>query len=324
MNLAKKKPVYRLRTTRGVVSMRDLWKLAAAVADYAGLDLTVPDVERVRHDMNGAHLVFDSQALAGPTGPTGPVGPDGPPGPPGIPAAGPAPIGPPGTPGPPGPKGPPGPLVPGDRGPDSTVVGDKGDKGDKGDPGPPGPPGPPGSDGLQIPGPAGLPGPPGPVGPPGPPGPEGPGTGGYAGPPGPPGPDGDTTKTALVVTDYHGVIAMHAIEGAACWFKDTVSIPVRGGFGSAFLDPTFRECCEPGTLRAQHAAAPGYSGSIGASVSDTALRTFVTVRCAHAVDTLVTITLCGIRRGFASKRLALCTREQYEHNRAFYAAAHAA
>lgn len=324
MNLAKKKPVYRLRTLKGVVFMRDLWKLAEAVADYTGLNISVPGVERARHDMNGAYLVFKADALAGPPGPTGPSGSAGPSGPPGTPATGPAPMGPPGTPGPPGPKGPPGPLVPGDRGADSTVVGDKGDKGDKGDPGPAGPPGPPGSDGLQIPGPAGLPGDPGPLGPPGPPGPTGPGTGGYDGPPGPPGPDGDPTKTALVVTEHHGIIAMHAIEGAECWFKDSVTIPVRGGFGSAFLDPTFLECCEPGSIRAQHASISGLSLPIGVSVSGSGLRTFVSVRLSAAVNTLVTVTVCGLRRGFAHKRLALCTREQYENNRAFYARAHAA
>ena len=324
MNLAKKPPVYRLRTIRGLVGMRDLWRLAAHIADYAGLKLDVQGVNRSTHNPLGTFLSFDADALAGPPGPTGSPGSTGPPGPPGTPAMGPAPMGPPGTPGPPGPKGPDGPLVPGDRGEDSTVPGEKGDKGDTGDPGGPGPPGPDGSNGLQIPGPIGLPGPEGPPGPPGPAGPTGPGTGGYYGPRGDTGPPGDPTKTALVVTDQFGVIAMHALEGAECWFKDTFTLPVRNGIGSAFLDPTFLECCEPGTLRAQHATAPGYPGSIGASISGDGLRTFVSVRLSHAVDTLVTVTICGLRRGFASKRLAPCTPEQYEHNRAFYARAHAA
>lgn len=327
MNLAKKKPVYRLRAARGLAQMRDVWKLAAAVADFAGLKLSIPGVERASHNPTGSYLIFDENAGQGPKGDKGELGEKGSPGPAGEPAEGPAPPGPPGPPGMKGgkgPKGPTGPLVPGDRGKDSTVVGDAGDVGDVGDPGPPGETGDPGSDGYQLPGPIGLTGNPGPAGPPGPPGPSGPDVGGYNGPRGPTGPDGDPTKTALVVTEDHGVVAMHALEGAECWLKDVVTLPVRSGFGSVFLDPTFLECCELGSVKAQYAAAPGWHGSIGAVVGGSGQRTFVSVRLqpATSLEILVTVSICGLRRDFGGKRLALCTETQYRNNRAFYARAH--
>jgi hypothetical protein len=77
MNLAKKPPVYRFRTTRGLVGMRDLWRLAAHVADYAGLKLDVQGVNRSTHNALGTFLSFDANALAGPPGPTGAPGSSG-------------------------------------------------------------------------------------------------------------------------------------------------------------------------------------------------------------------------------------------------------
>lgn len=324
MKLKAKQPSYRLPKRRGLASMRDLWQLAAAVADFAGLDIVIPGVERMRHDPGGLHLVFDKKAQTGARGDRGPLGPKGPDGPPGEPATGPAPKGPPGSPGPPGPRGPKGQrgdLTPGDRGQDSDVVGDKGDKGDPGDePGDPGDePGDPGSDGLQLPGPPGPAGDPGPPGEPGPRGPQGPGTGGYAGPRGPKGADStDPTKTALVVTKEHGVIAMHAIEGAECWFKDTMSIQVVHGHATAALDPTFAECCEQGSIIAQHAAVRGSACLVSARVAEGCVH----VSLSPPATAIVTVTLAGLRRGFSGLRLPLCTREQYLNNMAFYARAH--
>lgn len=329
MNLARKPPTYRLRTTRGLALMRDLWQLAAAVADYTGLSISSPGVQRASHDMHGSYLEFDASAGVGDPGPPGDIGEIGPPGPPGDPAEGPAPIGDRGiigVRGPDGPPGPPGPLVPGPAGDPSTVPGPDGDRGPKGSDGDPGDPGPMGWPGVHPVGPDGPPGDPGPDGPPGPPGDPGLPVGGNTGPTGPTGPDGDPTKTALIVSEPHGVIAMHALEGAECWFKDTITLPLVAGFGSADIDPVFRECCAPGSLFAQHAVVPGWTGAIGAEIRSSAGRVWLAVRLqpAPGMPVLATVTIVGLRRDFASHRLPLCSKAQYLSNRAFYAQAHAA
>jgi hypothetical protein len=130
----------------------------------------------------------------------------------------------------------------------------------------------------------------------------------------------------LVVTAEHGVIAMHAIEGAESWFKDVVTLPIVGGFGSALLDPTFLECCAPGSLFAQHAVVPEWSGAIGAEIRRGAGRVSVEVRLqpAPGIPVLATVTIAGLRRDFSAHRLPLCTRDQFLSNQAFYAQAHAA
>lgn len=119
---------------------------------------------------------------------------------------------------------------------------------------------------------------------------------------------------------------MHAIEGAECWFKDSVTLRVKAGFASAFLDATFIECCAAGSIFAQHAHADDYTGCIGAEVSCSAGRVWFVVRLEPAPQhpVLVTVTVAGLRRDFANKRLPLCTRKQWLSNRAFYAQAHAA
>ena len=329
MELSRPPPRYRLRTTRGLARMRDLWELASQVGDFAGLRLSAPGVARARHDMGGSYLEFDPKAANGPTGPKGDEGAKGPTGAPGVPATGPAPPGDPGIGGPTGPPGPPGfpgPLTPGPPGPAGTDPGPAGDPGPKGPAGLPGDPGPTGWPGVHPVGPPGDPGPLGPPGPPGMPGNPGPAIGGYTGPPGPPGPAGDPSKTALVVTAEHGVIAMHALEGAECWFKDAITLPVVAGFASAWIDRTFLECCSPGSIFAQHAHAQDYSGHIGADVCSVAGRVWLEVRLQPVpIQTmLVTVTIAGVRRDLADKRLPLCTRDQWLNNRAFYAQAHAA
>lgn len=327
--LSRPPPRYRLRTTRGLARMRDLWELAVAVADYTGLQITSPGITRAKYDMQGSYLEFNAAAAAGNPGPAGPPGARGLPGPAGDPATGPAPPGVPGIDGPigpPGPEGFPGPLTAGPPGPPGTDPGPVGDPGPKGPLGGPGGPGPVGIPGVHPVGPPGPDGPPGPTGPPGPPGNPGPAIGGNTGPTGPTGPDGDPTKTALVVTEHHGVIAMHALEGAECWFKDVLTLPLVAGFGSADVCPTFHECCAAGSLFAQHVVVPGWGGAISADVRSAGGRVCVSVRLqpAPGVPVLATVTIAGLRRDYASHRLPVCTREQYLRNRAFYAQAHKA
>lgn len=335
MILGRKRQTYRLRSHRGLATMRDLIGLAEWIGDRVDVTIISPGLERAAETSHATRLKWAPAAYAGPPGP---VGAPGPVGPSGVPAEGTAEPGPPGPTGPKGPKGPKGPRTPGDPGDPgepSDIEGEPGDKGDPGDPGDPGEPGDPGSDGLQIPGPPGPAGPPGPTGPPGPPGSDGypgltglpgyPGLPGWPGPDGPPGEDStDPTKTALLQS-AHGILAMHAIEGAECWFKDSVSIPTVAGFACAFLDPTFVACCDAGTLQAQYACIPGWPGRIGASVQQSAGRAWVEARCEPPppAGTLITISILGIRRGFSLRRLPLHTAAEYESNRAFYRQARA-
>lgn len=215
---------------------------------------------------------------------------------------------------------------PGPQGP----VGSKGAKGPKGDDGPVGPltPGRKGTDsttqGLQgLPGPDGLPGERGQKGIDGLAGNDyvGPGEPGDDGPEGLPGEDStDPTKTALLPSEAHGIIAMHGLEGTEPWFKDSITLPLMAGRGSAFLDPVFLAVCEPGTLLPQYAAIPGCGAAIGAEIETSAGRTWLRIHCHPAPPngTLITASILGLRRGFIGQRLPLYTAAQYEANNAFY------
>lgn len=236
-------------------------------------------------------------------GPNGTNGSNGSPGLPGADATSPGPKGPRGTKGAKGPKGddgPIGPLTKGPKGTDSTTQG------------PQGLAGPDGVAGMR--GEKGIDGPAGNdyVGPPEP-GPEG--------PEGPPGADStDPTKTALLATAEHGILAMHGLEGAEAWFKDSITLPVIAGRAHVFLDPTFLAITEPGTALAQYACIPGYGGAIGAEIQTSAGRTWLSIHCspAPANGTLITASIAGLRRGFTGRRLTSHTRAQYEANCAFY------
>jgi hypothetical protein len=162
-------------------------------------------------------------------------------------------------------------------------------------------------------------------GPDGPAGNEIQGPQGFKGADGPPGADStDPTKTALLETDL-GIIAMHAMEGASPWFKDVVTVPVIAGHAAVFLDLAFLECCAPGSVIAQSAVIPGWSGWIGAEVQSASGRTWAAVRCQPAPPdgSLATLTVIGLQRG-PQRRLQRCTAAQHESNRAFYQQARAA
>lgn len=304
-------PRYRLPGT-AFVTLRMLRHFSAWVAEGLGSTITSDNVVSASGDPSTPYLRWKPASIAGPVGPPGPDGAEGPAGIPGEPPTEP---GPPGDTGVTGPPGPPGPVTPGDPG----------DPGDPGAPGPKGPAGPTGPDG-----------PPGPTGPDGPPGPTGepnPGTPGDPGPPGtdgiefvgPNGPDGDPTKTAVLETPSRGIIGLHALEGEEALFKDVVTMPVSArGFGSVMIDPIFREVCEPGSLFVQMAFIPACTSHIGASVQGSGRRVSVKVQVTPAPgrEILATVTVAGIRKGFAEAKLMRCTREQMAANRTFYAGAY--
>lgn len=348
MLLARKQQTYRLRSTRGLARMRDLIRIAFWISDRTNHSIIAEGVTRMRETGDGIQLTWDG---TGPVGEKGTRGPEGEIGIPGsdAPEGVSAPLGDEGPPGPGGPKGVKGNKgaqgPQGDPGDASDEVGDDGDPGAPGPVGPPGPDGPIGSPNPGEPGDPGLPGPPGvdfegPDGPPGPGGPTGtngsnggnggPGEQGYQGlegdlgPEGPPGLDGDPTKTAILETS-HGITALHAMEGEEFLFKDTITIPLIAGFAAAHVDPIFKDCCEPGSLFVQTAFIPQSRAAIGAQIVSMVNRTWVeaTVHPAPRHEAFVTLTICGIRKGFCQK-LPTFTRSQMLANRAFYAQAHAA
>ena len=308
MFAGRKKQTYRLRSTKGLTLMRDLIALAFWIADRTGHTIIAEGVTRVRDVGDGIQLTWDGPGPPGDKGMRGPTGGDGPPG---IPPTDPGPPGDPGIPGGPGPAG-------------DKLPGDPGDKGDPGAPGPKGEEGPPG---------ANAPGTPGGPGPDGPPGSPNPGEPGDPGPPGPdgielqgdPGPDGDPTKTAILETSQ-GITALHAMEGEMFLFKDTITLPLVAGFAAADVDAIFKECCEPGSLFVQTAFVPNCRARIGAQIMTVVDRTWVEARVEPAPrhETSITLTIAGIRKGFAGSRLPTFTRAQMLQNRAFYAQAHAA
>ena len=293
------------------VTMRHLRSLAQFVAEGLGYTVTSPDVESAQGDPSTPYLRWKPQGVPGPPGDRGTPGPDGPPG---FPPEDPGPPGDPGINGPPGPDG-------------TPTPGDEGDAGDPGMDGPKGEEGNPGADG-----PAGPPGNPGPDGPPGSPNPGEPGD---PGPPGPdgiefeglPGADGDPTKTAVLHTVSRGIVAMHAMEGGEVLFKDVITLPIAPhGHGSAQVDPIFRDVCEAGSLFVQHAFLPGSAARLGVAVQMSAERVWLEAQIVPAPrrDTLVTVTIAGVRKGFAGAKLMRCTPEQMRRNKQFYAGAYKA
>ena len=288
--------------------MRHLRHFAGWVAEGLGFTVTSPDVSSACGDPASPFLRWKPVGRIGDKGDRGPIGPDGPPGTP------PSEPGPPGDPGIPGGPGPPG----------QKLKGAPGDQGFPGADGPKGPDGPPGAD---------APGPPGPPGPDGPIGSPNPGEEGDRGPTGAdgielegePGEPGDPTKTAVLETASRGIIALHALEGEEALFKDVITLPIAPhGFGAAELCQTFRECCEPGSLFVQHAFLPGCTSHLGASVQSAPGRVWIEAQVSPAPrrEVAVTLTVAGVRKGFAGVKLMRCTRDQMRANKEFYARAY--
>ena len=281
----------------------------AWVAEGLGHTVTSNDVTSATGDPATPYLRWSPKGLVGPKGDNGPPGPDGPGG---VPPDSPGPPGDPGVPGGPGPPGPPTPGDPGDAG-NPGMDGPKGEDGVPGDNGPPGPTGPTGPDG-----PIGSPNP-GEPGDPGPPGPDG------IEFTGPPGEDGDPTKTAVLETQTRGITALHALEGEEALFKDVLTLPIaEHGFGSAWVERIFLEACEPGSCFVQHAFVPDCSSHIGARVRSAAGRVWIEVQLSPAPrrEVLATLTVAGVRKGFANAKLMTCTREMKEANKRFYQSAY--
>ena len=120
---------------------------------------------------------------------------------------------------------------------------------------------------------------------------------------------------------------MHAMEGGEVLFKDVITLPIAPhGHGSAQVDPIFRDVCEAGSLFVQHAFLPGSAARLGVAVQMSAERVWLEAQIVPAPrrDTLVTVTIAGVRKGFAGAKLMRCTPEQMRRNKQFYAGAYKA
>lgn len=187
------------------------------------------------------------------------------------------------------------------------VAGNLGNPGPPGSPvpGPEGPPGPTG--GAGVPGMFSPPGPPGPTGPPGPIGPPG--------DQGPPGEDGDPTKTAIV-TNHLGIYGFAAVECGEAIFRDHLTFIHEGVLTRFPLDETWLQTVEAGTVEIESivTSEPVAASAIieGSSIIVTALK-----------PVGVTITVRGIRRGFAGASWPRFTIDEMRANERFYSKAHA-
>ena len=172
-------------------------------------------------------------------------------------------------------------------------------------PGPPGPPGP------VVPGPPGNPGPAGARGPKGADGTE-PGDPGESGPPGE---DGDPTKTAIV-NNHHGIYGFAAVECGEALFRDHLTFTHEGVLSRFPLDETWLQTVEDGTVEIESIVTSEPVAALVIIEGNSIL-----IEASKPVD--VTITVRGIRRGFAGASWPRFTIDEMRSNERFYSQAHA-
>lgn len=299
------RPVYRLRKTSGIATLRDVRDWLAWLSPKLAQSFTLELIGVKRHTVNADGSQDLSLSI------DGLPGPDGPPGDPGSP-------GPAGTPGGPGPAGAPGNSTPGPAGPPGPE-GPPGFPGDFSEPGPPGDPGDPGPPGSPVPGPPGPPGDPGITyfeGPTGPTGPPGIPSYGEPGPPGPQGPDGDPSKTAIV-SNALGIYGFAAVECGEALFRDHLVHHHDGVLTRLSLDKTWLATIEPATLRLE-SLVTDRAAAVRAVIEGESLVITAEKPCG------IVATVAGVRRGFKDQAWPRFTDAQRLANDRFYAAAHTA
>lgn len=183
-------------------------------------------------------------------------------------------------------------------------------------------PGRPGNPGSPVPGPDGPPGPagapgfPGMFSPPGPTGAAGPtGPPGGTGPQGDPGDDGDPTKTAIV-SNHLGIYGFAAVECGEALFRDHLTFTHEGVLTRIQLDKTWLATIEIGTADVEAIVT-----SEPVKASAIIEGEFILIEASKPVD--VTITVRGIRRGFAGASWPRFTIDEMRANERFYNSAHA-
>jgi hypothetical protein len=181
------------------------------------------------------------------------------------------------------------------------------------DVGPPGPPGSPVPGPTGPPGPTGGPGSPGTPSPAGPPGPTGPpGEEGPMGEDGPPGEPGDESKTAIVENEL-GIYGFAAVECGEALFRDHLIFTHAGSMMRVAMDGRWLATVSDVRIESVVTSDP-------TKVSVTLESSLILIEV--SIPVTVTITLCGIRRGFEDAEWPRFTPDQMRANNAFYAAAH--
>jgi hypothetical protein len=160
---------------------------------------------------------------------------------------------------------------------------------------------------MGYPGVPGMFSPPGPDGIPGNPGPEGP-----RGSDGEPGEPGDESKTAIVENDL-GIYGFAAVECGEALFRDHLIFTHQGSMMRVAMDERWLATVSDVRIESVVTSEP-------AKVSVTLESSLILIEVSEPVT--VTVTLCGIRRGFESAAWPRFTADQMRANNAFYAAAH--
>lgn len=323
MNLKPPALIHRFSRSRGLAKMRDLIDFAKALGGVLPFDVTADEFTLDIQTPHRHRVAFDR--LVGPPGKQGKKGERGPVGPHSY--------------GPPGEMG-----EMGSRGPD-------GDPGT--DPGPPGRPGLPGRDGRAgrdgrngrngrngVKGPKGDPGPnSGEIGDPGDPGADGepgifldgePGDPGpdaawffIYDPPGSPGEKGDPGEPGIklaIVESCGSCVGFHVQEAPSFYFKELmrVEIPRHATRVVTAIDPLYLETLDPHSgVEILSVRSSGFS-PCAAQLEGTSV---ILHLAAERQPREVVVTLHGIARGRHGRRFPEFTREQMEHNRAFWLSA---
>jgi hypothetical protein len=100
------------------------------------------------------------------------------------------------------------------------------------------------------------------------------------------------------------------MEAPEPWFFDITTVRVVPGKNIVEIDPIFREVCEIGSIRVTGAIAS--PGTISVEMRDG------DIVVTSLTETVVTLTVAGIRRGFAGRRFALRTEEEFHKNNDFW------
>jgi hypothetical protein len=109
-----------------------------------------------------------------------------------------------------------------------------------------------------------------------------------------------------------GPLALFCMEAPEVWFFDVVRVPVKGKAATVTIDPLFVEVCEPNTL-AVLALAPDRLVKCAGNIIAKRRRVTRLRVCADR-PTTITVTIAGIRKGFADIRFPARTVRQMALN----------
>ena len=133
------------------------------------------------------------------------------------------------------------------------------------------------------------------------------------GPQGPQGPAGMPGMKMAIVPCQSDFVALFCVESPEVRFEDVVRVPVTGPVTRTVIDPRFIEVCEPGSIDVISVTSP-LPALVGAAVDGSE----IVVSVAGDLPPYVVVTLSGIRSGSRNLRFPLKTRDQMQHNNAFW------